>query len=144
MPKLLIFAACEKVIIAEDDKSVSLISLLNGLSVAIAPGTQIPANAQIPLRWSVVTLWQREPRDEGKSYEQRAQLILPNSEISFSIPAEFQLSKPLQRNVVKVTGFPVSQAGQCVLKLSLREAGSDNQWREIADYPIQIEHTPES
>ena len=46
MPKLLLFAACEKTIIDQQTGVVSLLSLLQNINVPMIPGAPVPANAE--------------------------------------------------------------------------------------------------
>src|SRR5271157_362574 len=85
MPKLSIFALCEKVIMDKEDRA-SLISLFNTISAQILPTNQaIPSNAVAPKEWYVYTSWETEPEDIGKEYRQVVQLLYPNGE-PFSPP----------------------------------------------------------
>ena len=66
MPRLLLFAACERIILA-DDNTVSLISLLEKMEMTahVAPGEPPPAgDAMSPFSWNVLATWTREDGDQ--------------------------------------------------------------------------------
>jgi len=55
MPKLLIFAPGEKVIIDKTDNTVSIIGILGGFNVpTLGEENVVPEGAALPLRWSLL------------------------------------------------------------------------------------------
>jgi hypothetical protein len=136
MPKLLFFIACEKVLIGEEDKVPSLISIFNKIQV---PGNLQDQNAQAGIQWSLVSSWIRFPEDIGKSYEQRTRVIFPDGKESGEAIIPFQFSDKNHRNTVRIFGFPIFQEGIHIARLSIRESGND-QWTDVADYPIEVVH----
>ena len=149
MPKLLLFAACEKVIVNETDNTTSLISLLEAINIAVVEGeeSKIPSDASIPLSWHVLSLWQSEPADEGKRLEQRFYIELPDGEavnISGTMPIGFEPNKPNFRGVIGIMGFPLApllKTKRVVLKLDFREVGT-NPWKSASEYSIHITRRP--
>jgi hypothetical protein len=143
LPKLLLFAPCERVIVDKQDNSTSLISLIEGLSVVMPNTEKIPPDAGSPMQWHIVTLWLREPGDETKRYEQTCELVMPDGKISVPARTSFRLERRAHRITVRIRGFPISRTpGDCVLRLSLREDVEGSEWREIATYPINVKHLP--
>lgn len=142
MPKLLLFAACEKVILSSDEGTASLITVLESVNVSIPPDTPIPPATMVPMKWSVFTLWRGEPGDDNRTYKQWIQLFLPGANLdlgaTFEKMQDLDFSKMNQRIVLNITGFPVTQAGDCIVRLSLREGEAENPWRKCADWPINI------
>lgn len=138
MPKLLMFLPCERAIISQDN-FLSLISVMESITTQVPVGTTVPENAVAPLQWSVATLWQHQPEDNGRQYEQRVQLVLPNGNQVAEVALPFEMAAPLVRNVATIRGFPISQPGDCSLVLSLRRAGGE--WEEIAAFPLTVVHT---
>src|SRR6476619_1072966 len=59
MLKLLIFAPCDKVIISAGGQT-SLVGVMEEVHVSIAKGKEFGADAMIPYKWNVLTLWARE------------------------------------------------------------------------------------
>ncbi|HZI17302.1 MAG TPA: hypothetical protein VEY09_01775 [Pyrinomonadaceae bacterium] len=145
MPKLLMFAPCDRVIINKRDNTTSLISIIEAFSIDIPEGTKLrDEEMKIPIKWSVLSLWERQHGEEGKQFEQRTQLVLPNGKqaLDGSTMLDFVSTSNRFRAVNEVVGFPVSPAGACVLKLSIREVGQEA-WQDVADYSIFITR-PES
>jgi hypothetical protein len=91
MPKLLIFAPGEKVIIDKTDNTVSIIGILGGFNVTtLGEENVVPEGAALPLRWSVLALWGMGTNDVGKVFEQRLQLLTPGGEIALDMIAAFK------------------------------------------------------
>lgn len=143
MPRLLLFSPCRKVIIDRDDDTVSLVSLLHGFNVnpVADQSEQIPKDAVIPFEWGIVTAWLRTPYDEGKQFEQRIEVVLPNSQvIGTSAAVPFSMTRRTHQNAIKGETFPAGIAGEYTFRLWLREAGEGNEWQVISEYPIEIRH----
>src|SRR6266699_798946 len=78
MPKLALLAACERSIVEQDTKSVSLITLINGLKLSFLAGEPPPLNAVMPKEWSIVCGWDSGDDDEGKEFVQFIDISLPD------------------------------------------------------------------
>jgi hypothetical protein len=140
MLELRIFAPCERAIIG-DDQLVSMIAILE--AVNLETNIDFPANAVFPMTWSVVSLWSRTEEVQSEVvYEQRVDVIRPDGETAGGSSTEFTVSNAYHnyRNISKFTNFPIGVTGDAAIKLFLREAGENNEWREIAKYPIRINH----
>jgi hypothetical protein len=138
MPKLLLFVPCQKVIVDEREHSASLISVMEQLTVNVT--SPVPANAQIPFNWTIVTLWTKTPDDEEKTFEQRTEVILPDGSTFLSAVVSFNLSKQSHRNIVDIFGYPISQEGQHIIRLYIRESGKSKEWNFQAEYPVKLIH----
>src|SRR5215213_8820562 len=139
MPKILAFVPCEKVIVSQQDNTTSLISLIEGFSIDIPQGVELAEDASIQMKWYVFSLWEKVVGEEEQRFEQRIELILPDGKKALDMATliEFEPEPKRFRQVTTVMGFPISPAGPCALKLSLRELGQGN-WREVADCSIHI------
>lgn len=140
MLKLLIFAPCERVILG-DDKLISMVALLE--SVNLETTADLPADALFPMSWGVLGMWQRTVElQEPVKYEQKIELYRPDGERAGGSHVEFTVNSEMvnYRNIAKFTTFPVGIAGECKLKLSLRESGEQNEWREVAEYSVFMKH----
>jgi len=136
MPRLLIFAPCEKVILGQGDNSLSLISVLQEFQVHRPPGApDVPSPIQVPLTWSALALWQRTDEDQGRTYRQRVSLSDPQNQTLLVGEISFVLEKDTHRTVSQIFGFPFSVVGPYVLKLSLL---NQTQWEEVASFPISV------
>ena len=139
MPKLLLFLPSQKTVLDQRDNSFTLISTIETITAQITEG-DMPANAALPLSWEISTVWYQIPEDQGKTFEQRVQLIGPDGAALLEVQAVFQMGFRTQRNLGVVPGFPVGQSGEHQLRLSLREANSLENWTTVAEYPILISH----
>lgn len=138
MPKLLLFAPCEKVIV-DQQNNVSLISILQDLKIQVPEtGPVPPANASAAIKWDVLTVWARSDDDAGKRYEQRIALFNPEgapTEISTTTPVETKNAS--HRIVATIFGFPIGSSGRYRLKLWLSEDGRESR-EPIAEYAITV------
>jgi hypothetical protein len=140
MPNLLIFALCERVIVEQGANTISLIAVMNDLTVPVPAGAEIPPNAAAPQRWYVLTMWHRQTDESGRRFEQRVELIGPSGQTMVNAQAAvtFPDAALIHRNVVTIEGFPIGFAGAYTLRLSLREA--DQEWVTRAEYPLKVVH----
>lgn|SRR5579871_758471 len=140
MPRLILFVPAERVIIDDQDRSLSLISIMSGVKIQLVRPNEQPApGTAVPLRWSVLSLWKQESNDEGKSFEQRLQLFMPDGSVPFDLTTPFNMREQNYRIRNDVFGFVVSTPGLCRLVVSLREVGHDA-WTEFSAYEMLLEH----
>jgi len=142
MPKLLVFAPCAHAFTAQEDNSFSMIALLEIVEVNIAPGvTIIPKEAVVPTAWTIVTMWYQISDDEGKTFEQRIQIRQPDKQLMFESPAlSFQMTERIHRETLQLNSFNISQTGEHLFQLAIREVGEARAWRKVAEYPILLAH----
>jgi hypothetical protein len=127
MPKLYIFALCEKAII-DKEGTASLISLFNQITAHLLPSVkEVPPNAVFPKEWCAFSSWKIEAEDIGKEYRETFQLLYPNGEqfgspmrVSFTPSAD----KTHQQIFAMGTGFPIGQEGSYTLRMWLEHGGS--------------------
>lgn len=145
MPKLLLFAPCEKVIISPDGR-MSLTTIVEAFNVSMSTGEydNLPDDAFAPITWHVVANWSREDNadEEPAHWQQRIQVFTPSGRVSADSVTNFDLvSNPGMRNVLKVNGFPIKPLGRYKITVSLRKAGdNDAAWQEIASYPVKVKN----
>ena len=137
MPKLLLFAPCDRVIIDEAGKTLTLISILEQVQSQTPPMGEKVAGA---VNWFAIALYLQLPEDEGKTYEQRTCLMLPDGSETLEGTISFQMTQRTHRVMARMFGFPISQTGECSLRLALREKDKGEQWHTIAEYPIRVVH----
>lgn len=135
MPKLLLFAPCEKVLVDQATNSVTLIALLQELHYKLPPGMPTPQNFALPLSWSALSLWQEESSDGGIQFEQR--FVLENAAGLTLIEnvAQWQFTRANHRIIANVMGLPVSR--RLSLHLFYRIVGALD-WIRVATYPIEM------
>jgi hypothetical protein len=141
VPEFLSLVVCEK-LIQSTDGTVSLISLLDSYHVP-APPEPPPDNLAVPLQWCAVSLWRRLPEDDGLQFEQQLELLMPDGTVLLTGVMPINLKNPMARCYIPWTGFPISQAGEYIMKLSWRRVGTEA-WHDAAHYPIQLVYLPRS
>lgn len=139
MPHLLIFAPCETFLINDTDKTLSLITILDRITVAAPKGTPISEDSSVPQRWYACTLWSGVTQEAGKRFEQRISFVLPNGGVAFEVTAEFESPGWKHQHVQPFSSFPVGIEGTCSLELALRESG-EPEWKVITSFPMEIKH----
>lgn len=140
MPRLLLFAPCERVI-TDEQGNVSLIVLLSAIRIGLNLA-EIPQKAVIPMRWDIITMWWRSPEDSGAKFEQHVELVSPDEKVLITNTAKFGLVEAdTHRHVARIQGFPMPRlAGRCFLRLYVREdrEGIDR-GEPVAIYPLTVE-----
>jgi hypothetical protein len=141
MPKLLVFAPCERVILAaEGDPSASLIAILQGFGVPVRPPRDERVN--IPMVWHIFSLWE-QVSDDDLSYRQKFQLVGASGEeliMSRVLPVIAKTDRPkrFHRVNVRIAGFPLKgDAGDYLVKLWVSSDAGDS-FTEHASFPIPV------
>jgi hypothetical protein len=141
MPKLLYFVTAERAIVAQDE-TISLITTFHGIKVSLEvlqPGA-LPENALIPLpmSWAAVAAWLRMPDDDGKTFELRLVVKLPDKRKIQLALTTFTLAARVHRTVQNTAAFPLIGPGEYDIELSIREADSKHTWSKVASLPIAV------
>lgn len=144
MPKLLVFAPCEKVIISQDENNPTLIAILSSLTLegdgsAIAAALEATTSetpALVPIRWAVFTLWAKEPTDGIREFTQTIDIESPAQNVILTNRSTFAFKEGIDthRLSLNLPGFPIRQRGIYILRLSIDGAA-------IAEYPIELKLT---
>lgn len=137
MPKLLLFAPCDRIIVDEATKTLSLISILEQVEAPPIPGAE---NVAAALTWYAVAVWQKVPEDGGKTFEQRTYLVQPDGKRILEGLSPFRMTERTHRVFARTHGFPISQTGDYLLTLTVREKDSGEEWITVAEYPIKVIH----
>ena len=142
MPKLLAYLPCEKVVIEDESKNVSVLSILETVTVTMPEGAPAPAeNASIRMPWAIFSLWQKEG-DESGEFESKSALVSPAGKPLVETPvAQLSFGANTRQQVVnRITDFPVWTPGACQLKLMVRTA-RDRDFRQLASVIIVLRHS---
>ena len=142
MPKLLAYLPCEKVVIEEDSRNISVLSILETVNVTLARGAPAPAqNASIGMAWAIFTLWQKEKGESGE-FESKSVLVSPAGEVLAETPAAKLgfATNTRQQIVNRMASFPAWTPGPCQLKLMVKTA-RDSDYRELANVIVMLRHT---
>ena len=141
MPKLLVFAPCEKVIISQDENNPTLIAILSEISGEIEAPAPLDSKGLAPMRWSIFSMWQQEDGDEKKDFEQTIRLISPSGHRAIDAPSEMKLTAPTHRVTAHLGTVPVGEPGDWVVQLFMYEKGQPIPAVPVATYPLRIRFT---
>jgi hypothetical protein len=142
MPKLLAYLPCEKVVIEDESKNVSVLSILETVTVTMPQGAPAPGeHASIRMPWAIFALWQRD-RDESGEFESKSALVSPGGELLVETPvAKLSFGANTRQQVVnRMTGFPIWTPGACQLRLMVKTS-RDADFRELANVVIVLRHS---
>jgi hypothetical protein len=136
MPKLLIFAPCEKVLIDQSSNSVSLIAILQEVHYKLPQGVTAEPNSSLPIQWAAMSLWQEEtPADVGVEFEQRVALENVAGQVLLENVTKWQFKKANHRIVARILGLPIAR--KLILSLSYRVTGMRD-WLPAASFQIEL------
>jgi len=142
MPKLILFAVCEKVIL-DGQNNASIINVVHGLQAAIP--TQgpiigpIPRNAVAPTTWSIFALWKPAPGDTDKEFLQKSEVLWPDGTVFNTTEAPFKfVGNKTHQNAINVLGFPVGQIGDVTVNLWVEH--DRKRVGEIHSWTIAVTH----
>ena len=141
MPKLLAYLPCEKVVVEDESKNVSVLSILETVTVSLSGGA--PAQGErvaIPMSWAIFTLWQKEKGESGE-FESNSVLASHEGEPLLETPvAQLDFGSHGRQQVINRMGsFPISAPGACRLKLMVKTS-RDAQFRELTHVVVALRH----
>jgi hypothetical protein len=145
MPRLMLFAACEKVIVGQEDNAGSLISILQGFDIPTAPDPAAPSMA--PFVWYAFALWETA-RDEVPGFAvQRIQLVAPDKKtilLSAEVPVigGKDKGKRFHRAALRRQGFVLVGVGDYMLRLSLKLGDAAYTELKNVAFPIPVTISP--
>jgi hypothetical protein len=141
MLKLLVYAPCEKVIVATD-QTVSIISMMESIKVNVTQ--RFPADALAPIRWSILSLWKRDQEMVAPvQIEERSDVVRPDGTVAAGGTSRFTVSNEhlFYRSLVQVPVFPIGLPGTVKVKCSIRQTNPETEWTEFAEFPLLVIHT---
>jgi hypothetical protein len=153
MPRLILFAACQKAIWDAEEGAVSLIALVNGVTLRRSEVQQVleaekRGEDEVVMgrqRWSAVAVWRAEDGDVGKTFEQRIEIANPLGRVTGEAAGAFVFQNAAVVHTMRThgDGLPINVPGQCVFRLSLREVVEGGAWTVKSEYPLDINYIDE-
>ena len=137
MPKLALLAACDNVLL-DDDQNPTLVSVFCALDAANQGGGEIPNNALAPKIWFVLSMWFAEQNEIGKSFTQKIQIVLPDGSEFGSGSEEFTMVKRSHTLKIRVVGLPIGYEGKITVKAWLESLNTHIS--DTHEYEIDIRH----
>lgn len=142
-PKLLVFAPCERVVIAaEGDHSSSLIAILQGFA---ADAKQMPeaageATPAFPMTWHIFALFENDY--SGVVYRYRLEMRSPRKKVLIQQESTMNFGdKRFHRVNLRIVGFPLDGDGDYEIRLFTGPDGG--QLIERGMFPVPIAFQPE-
>jgi hypothetical protein len=139
MPKLVILAACERVIIDRVASLPSLINVFQRMNIRLQDAP-LPDNAMSPMRWSIFTLWQHTPEERGIQYTQKLEIFSPigtkfgDGTATFAVTEADDLQS---KNNFDLFGLPINSEGFVKIRVWL-EGIADT----TGEYQFAIKYLP--
>jgi hypothetical protein len=140
MPQLVVFTPCEKVIIAKDDNSPTLVSVFHSLKLSLEGKSPAKdgATMTLPFAWATYVTWRRLPGEEGRAFDQKIELIAPSRRVLMVQSTSFTFEKAYHRHSGRVFGFPFTESGDHILRISIKPRG-ETEYSFSSDFPLAIQ-----
>jgi len=117
---------CARSIIDSDSNNISLIDVLEQLTVGPLP--EEPGTLVIPVNFEVVTLWSRSNHQGGR-WRSRLVMITPQGTNHASAPMDVDLTRfERVRNRARTMGLQYEGPGRYEFRIELQE---DGEWRQV-------------
>jgi hypothetical protein len=140
MPRLLALLPCERLLIAQEDNSASVMAILQGFTLAALPPAE--AGVNLPVTWYMFALWEREAGDDPDQCRQRFELLSPAGEVLAASPDLAVVTNArFNRAFIRLVGFPIKGAGDYIFRVLLKTGNT--QLAEVSRFPIPIEVKPD-
>jgi hypothetical protein len=121
----MVFVACERVLINQEDNTASLIGILQGFTLPSVPA-EGETNA-LPMTWYAYMQWDRGS-DVRSQYDYRAELKNAAGKTLAGANGTLSISnadRRFHRLMCKFVGFPIDGVGDYALSLALLEHGKE-------------------
>ena len=86
----------------------------------------------------VVTLWLRQPGEEGTPFEQRVSIIDPSGHEVAHSDSSFTFDSPRHRVLTLLTMVPFAHVGTYRFEVCLKQKGDSSWSPPVARYPIDV------
>ena len=140
MPRLLALLPSVQAIISKEDGTVSLITVMQGVTAAI-PEDAVGQNVLLPHPWAVFAYWMKQVGEEGVTFEQRTELIAASGDVLLSQTAEFVIAKTTHSQIGRVAALPVpnARAGEIsyTIRVAIRRAG-ESDFATAGEFPLTV------
>ena len=134
---------CENVITNQQTNNVSLIEVVDQLTVpAPPPGNVAKQDEKFDtfLNMRLVVLWARSDRDVPERGQARVRIIAPDGKEAQSTEHQVDLSEvPRSRAIGRIVGFPfpLTDEGEHLFRVEKRT--SDSSWRKEFELPLWVQ-----
>lgn len=137
MPKLLLFAPCDRVIVSQN-QVMSLINIIQGMELGLGASATLGEGLVVPVPWTAAALWQRHSDEVDKVFEQKVEVVSPDSMRVEVGSLEFTFTQGIHRTLQNAQGFLISGEGEYNVVLSIREKADTKRWQRAASFPVIV------
>ena len=135
---------CERAVVEDGAKAVSLISILESIQLPKPPPAiqkSKPPYALVPLRFFVVHQWERSNPRTGERQAGRLRFLGPHGQFAIQDFVVDLTGSRRARIIGQSIGFPLQGPGvyQCVV-----EARAKSRWRKVGSTDFTVVYAPES
>lgn len=132
---------CERSVIDRDTNMVSLINVLEEMTMAVQPPPEAPdaslPQAVIPVPIELVTLWARSDEKIPERGRYRVRLLLPDDRVPADSEFEVDLTQFLRlRHRSRFPGLPV--AGEGTYHFVVEEGAGGGGWATMSEVPLRV------
>ena len=133
---------CKESIINKDDNNISIHGVLEELTVFLSPVKEtgkLPEKFSIPMNYEIVSMWQRN-KEVGLA-KAEIEYIFVDSENKELLKSTQMIEIPKtsrrNRSRMKITGMPLSEAGDYMFQVKIKEEGVDT-FNIVAELPLEV------
>ena len=137
MPNLVLFAICRNAVVDQADNTVSLMCILNGLTVS----GNITEGAATIIEWAAVCIWERTDEDsEDEVFEFRLRVKLPDGTHHGEALGSFALSQGRHQSIINGPNLPLWREGLIAFELELRSLSKNTEYKQWGTFPLLVSH----
>ena len=143
MPKLILFAPCQRILEDTTDHTITLFGLIETLAFAILPEQVLAPDEAAPFDWSVVSTWRISEEDRGRPFQIRLCRVFPDGEESTGNVATTVGGEETAhlRIIFRIQSIQIGRPGLQYLRLYIRESGEEErEWELAGEYPFLLQH----
>ncbi|HKZ54578.1 MAG TPA: hypothetical protein VJ123_03790 [Anaerolineales bacterium] len=132
---------CSQSVIDSETNNISLLNILEQITVA-GPLPTRDSPALIPIRFELVSLWERTPTDSPERGKFKVTIASPSQASISSFEADIDLSSHLRyRTRAKLNAFPAPEPGRYEFRVELHDHIKE-EWCQVAHIPLDFLFEP--
>lgn len=133
---------CKESVIDRDDNNISIHSVIEELSISLAPANgigKLPDKLNVPMNYEIVSLWQKGKEVELGRTEIEYLFIDPENKELLRNTQTIEIPKTSKRHRsrMKIMGMPLSKEGDYKFQIKMKEKGIDT-FHLVAELPLEV------
>ncbi|MFH1601393.1 MAG: hypothetical protein ABIB61_00355 [Candidatus Shapirobacteria bacterium] len=131
---------CQKSLIDKETNNISLIEVLEEVSVNITSPGEINKKINIPFKYEVVNYWMKKGR--VKDVDIRIRLVDPDQKVikSFINRLSIPPDKDRMRSRLRILGLELTRSGSYTFWIEIKEEGKKT-FKRVAELPLEVKLT---